>query len=73
MGYEAVLSGDEVVGYVTTGNSGYSVGTYIAFAWVDPAYAAVGTDLTVEYFAERYPAKVADEPLFDPDMKRMKG
>ena len=72
MGYEPVLSGEHVVGYVTTGNTGYSVGTYIAFAYVDSSYATPGTELTVEYFAERFPAVVASEPLFDPEMKRMK-
>lgn len=72
MGYEPVLAGDDVVGYVTTGNTGYNVGTYIAYAYVESAFAAPGTELTVEYFAERFPAVVAKEPLFDPDMKRMK-
>ncbi|NNF64529.1 MAG: FAD-dependent oxidoreductase [Acidimicrobiia bacterium] len=72
MGYEPVLSGDEVVGYVTTGNMGYSVGTYIAYAYVDSRHATPGTELTVEYFAEGFPAVVVEEPLFDPEMKRMK-
>jgi hypothetical protein len=32
----------------------------------------VGNPLEVEYFGGRYQATVAEEPLFDPAMKRMR-
>ena len=33
---------------------------------------AVGTDLWIEYFGERYQVKVAPDPVFDPKGERMK-
>ncbi len=72
MGYEPVLHNGTKVGFVTTANYGYSVGTTIAYAYLPMAVAGTGTELEVEYFAERFRATVADEPLFDPQMERMK-
>lgn len=72
MGNEPVMVDGECVGHVTSGNMGYSVGKYIAYAYVPAALGAPGTDVTVEYFDEPYPATVAAEPLFDPKMTRMR-
>lgn len=64
--------GDAVLGYVTSGNFGYSVGKYIAYGYVPVAHAAVGTKLEIEYFGQRLAATVSDDPLFDPKMARLK-
>ncbi len=72
MGNEPVFSADQKVGFVTTANFGYSVGKMIAYAYLPTDVAVAGTELEVEYFARRYAAKVAEEPLFDPRMERMK-
>ena len=37
-----------------------------------PSTPGWGSRLEIEYFGERYPATVAEEPLFDPAMKRMR-
>ena len=41
-GYDPVLAGDEVVGYVTSGEYGYSVGKFLAYAYVPVEHAANG-------------------------------
>ena len=72
MGSEPVFADGEAVGYVTSAAYGYSIGQSIAYAWVPPELAEEGTKLEIEYFAERHPATVAEEPLFDPEMRRMR-
>ena len=72
MGSEPVYSGDEAVGYVTSAAYGYSIGQSIAYAWLPPWLAGEGTKVEIEYFGERHGATVAEEPLFDPAMKRMR-
>jgi glycine cleavage system aminomethyltransferase T/glycine/D-amino acid oxidase-like deaminating enzyme len=72
MGSEPVYFGDESVGFVTSAAYGYSVGRGVAYAWLPPALAEVGTHLEIEYFGERLATTVASEPLFDPDMTRLR-
>jgi glycine cleavage system aminomethyltransferase T len=71
MGNEPVWA-DTAVGYVTSADFGYSLGQSIAYAWVTPEHAEVGNPLEIEYFGRRHQATVAEEPLFDPAMKRMR-
>jgi dimethylglycine oxidase len=72
MGSEPVYRGDRPVGYVTSAAYGYTLGRGIAYAWLEPELAEVGSKHYIEYFGERLPATVAAEPLFDPEMKRMR-
>ena len=71
-GGEAIYSGDHCLGYVTSANFGYSVDKFIAYAYLPAAFSAENTPLSIEYFGERFSAKVAKEPLYDPKMTRMK-
>ena len=73
MGNEPVWGRDSAVGYVTSAAYGYSVGKSIAYAWLEPGLAEVRTKVEIRYFGERHGATVAEEPLFDPAMKRMRG
>ena len=72
MGKEPILDGDERIGYVTSANFGYTVGKSIAYGYLPPDRSGVGSRLEIEYFGRRYPATVTDEPLYDPDMARLK-
>jgi glycine cleavage system aminomethyltransferase T len=72
MGSEPVYSDGAAVGYVTSAAYGYSIGRSIAYAWLPPGLAEPGTGVEIEYFRKRYPATVAEEPLFDPEMRRMR-
>lgn len=72
MGKEPILSGDRVLGYVTSANYGYSVNQSIVYGYLPVEYAQEGKEVQVQYFGERYPAVVRREPLFDPEMTRLK-
>ena len=56
---------DQIVGRVTSGGYGYTVGTSIAYAFV-PAATAVGDAVEVDVFGTWVPGRVAKEPLYDP-------
>jgi glycine cleavage system aminomethyltransferase T len=71
LGNEPVLDGAEPVGYVTSADYGYTIGTNIAYAWLPAGYPP-GKAVAIEYFGERVPAVVTEEPLFDPEMTRLR-
>ncbi|MFJ8828075.1 FAD-dependent oxidoreductase [Streptomyces sp. NPDC102467] len=73
----AVVLGKEPVhldgaprGYITSAAYGYTLGRCVAYAWLPPLPA--GSAVHIEYFGEKVPATVADEPLFDPKMTRIR-
>ncbi|MEA2125740.1 MAG: hypothetical protein QOI80_2522 [Solirubrobacteraceae bacterium] len=70
LGNEPVRSGDDVVGRVTSGGYGYTVERSIAYALLP---ADVEPDVAVEVFGDWIPARVTDEPLYDPAGDRVRG
>jgi glycine cleavage system aminomethyltransferase T len=72
LGKEPILDGDQVLGYVTSANYGYTVGQSIAYGYLPVAYAERGAKVKVAYFRERYPATVVREPLYDPQNLKLK-
>ncbi|MFG2283861.1 FAD-dependent oxidoreductase [Streptomyces asoensis] len=73
LGREPVLDGDRAVGYVTSAAYGHTIGKGIAYAWLPTPLATPGTTLHIGYFDQRVEAVVAEEPLFDPSMSRLRG
>jgi glycine cleavage system aminomethyltransferase T/glycine/D-amino acid oxidase-like deaminating enzyme len=73
LGKEPVYDGDTPVGYVTSAAYGYTIGTGIAYAWLPAELATPGRTVHIGYFDRRIPATVAEEPLFDPGMTRLRG
>ena len=72
MGSEPVMAGGRVLGFVTSADYGYSVGTGIAYAYLPVEYSEPGTWVDILYFNERYAARVVEEPLYDPEGARMR-
>ena len=72
LGKEPVLSGGETVGYVTSAAFGYTIGKPIAYSYL-PASIGEGDSVEIEYFGRRIAATVTPEPLFDPQMTRLRG
>jgi glycine cleavage system aminomethyltransferase T len=72
MGKEPILSGERVLGYVTSANYGYTVGRSIAYGYVPVEHAVEGTPVEIYFFGERYPVTVSREPLFDPENTRLR-
>ncbi|WP_328559342.1 GcvT family protein [Streptomyces coelicoflavus] len=71
LGKEPVYVDGAPAGHVTGAAYGYTIGRCVAYAWL-PAGLAAGTGVHVEYFGEKVPATVAEEPLFDPEMTRIR-
>ncbi len=71
LGSEPVRIGGDLVGRVTSGGYGYTVGSSIAYAYV-PAEHDVGAAVEVEIFGEWVPGAVAAEPLLDPRGERIR-
>ncbi|OON71606.1 GcvT family protein [Streptomyces tsukubensis] len=72
LGGEPVFTPGEprAAGYVTSASYGYTLGRCVAYAWLPPR--ETGTAVHVEYFGEKIPATVAREPLFDPEMTKIR-
>ena len=60
-------------GYVTSAAYGFSVDAPIAYAWLPSDAAQPGQAVAIRYFGEAVPATVATDPLFDPEMARVRG
>ncbi|MGD3106170.1 GcvT family protein [Streptomyces sp. YGL11-2] len=72
LGKEPVYVAGAPAGYVTSAAYGYTLGRGIAYAWLPAAAAVPGTAVHIEYFGRRIPATVAQEPLFDREMARIR-
>jgi glycine cleavage system aminomethyltransferase T len=72
LGSEPVRVNGRIVGRVTSGGYGYSVGRSIAYAYVASEQAAPGGRVEVEVFGEWIGGAVAEEPLFDPRGERIR-
>jgi len=72
LGKEPVWGEHGVVGFVTSAGFGFTVGKSIAYGWLEPEFAAVGTRLEIEFFGERHRATVTAEPLWDPAGERLR-
>ncbi|MEV6172304.1 FAD-dependent oxidoreductase [Streptomyces sp. NPDC051954] len=70
LGKEPVHVDGVPAGYVTSASYGYTLGRCIAYAWLP--VLATGAAVHIEYFGEKVPATVAEEPLFDPKMTRIR-
>jgi 4-methylaminobutanoate oxidase (formaldehyde-forming) len=72
LGSEPVRVDGELVGRVTSGGFGYTVGSSIAYAYLPPEAAEPGRAAEVEIFGEWVAGEVAEEPLWDPRGERIR-
>ncbi|WP_271395474.1 GcvT family protein [Neomicrococcus lactis] len=72
LGKEPVYYDGAAVGYVTSAGFAYTVGRPIAYAWL-PAGIEYGETVYVEYFGKKIAATVTEDPIYDPEMKRLRG
>ncbi len=66
-GYEPVLAGKEIIGYVAAGGFGPVVEKSIALAYLPTDFVEPGTKLSIELLGRKYEATVVEQPLYDPD------
>jgi 4-methylaminobutanoate oxidase (formaldehyde-forming) len=69
---EPIWRGDEIVGHITSGAYGHTLGGAVGLGYVSaqpgaPADAVLGATYEVEVACERFAAKVSLRPLYDPD------
>ena len=63
----------KVVGTVTSGDYGHRVGMNLAYAFVDAALSAEGTDLAIDIIGTLTPARVIAPSPYDPGMTLPRG
>lgn len=68
----SLMIGDQVVGTITSGDWGHRVQMNLAYAFVDPMYAALGSEMTLDLCGQMATAKVIDDCQYDPEYSRMK-
>jgi glycine cleavage system aminomethyltransferase T len=72
VGNEPVAVDGVVLGRVTSGGYGYTVGASIAYAYLPPEHSEPGTAIAVEIFGDWIEGQVAAEPLYDPSGERLR-
>jgi dimethylglycine oxidase len=72
LGKEPVFHNGKPIGYVTSAAFGYTIRKPVAYAYL-PSTVVEGDSVEIEYFGRRIPATVSSEPLYDPDMSRLRG
>ena len=72
LGKEPIRSDGRVVAYATSAGYGYSVGRCIVYGYLPVELAVPGTPVELEYFDERLPATVAEDPQWDPKGERLR-
>ncbi|KHN98354.1 Dimethylglycine Oxidase [Metarhizium album ARSEF 1941] len=72
LGKEPVFFRGHSEGYVTSAAFGFTIGKPLAYAYL-PSTIREGDAVELEYFGTRIPATVTSEPLYDPEMKRLRG
>ncbi|QGX98386.1 FAD-dependent oxidoreductase [Roseovarius faecimaris] len=72
-GGASVMRDGKVVGTVTSGDYGHRVGMNLAYAFVDAALSAEGTDLAIDIIGTLTPARVIAPSPYDPGMTLPRG
>jgi dimethylglycine dehydrogenase len=69
---DPVFAGGRQVGSVTSAGFGHRVQKNIAYAYVDPDMAQIGTELSLGILGEKYAAVVVEPILYDPENQRVR-
>ena len=72
-GYEPVWQDGDLVGFVTSGAYGHTVGKSLAMAMINRDVAMEGTELAVHVVGVERAARVIPQSPYDPDGKAMRG
>ena len=75
---EVVLRDGKPVGYVRAGSYGHTLGGAVGLAMIEAGEPMTQAWLNagrweVDIAGKRYPAEVSLKPLYDPEMKRIRG
>jgi dimethylglycine dehydrogenase len=72
-GHEPIYApgAERPVAYVASGGYGHTLERSLALAYLRPEQAEAGTALEVGILGERRPARVVEQPLYDPRAERL--
>lgn len=72
LGNEPLYANDKLIGRVTAGAYGHFVHKSLALGYVDPEFAAPGSELEIEILNSRKPAVVIEESPYDPNNQSLR-
>ncbi|MCB4458100.1 GcvT family protein [Leisingera sp. McT4-56] len=72
-GGASMMQGDKVVGTVTSGGWGHRVGMNLAYAFMNPQLAEIGSTMQLDLCGDLVPAKVIAPSPYDPGFDRIRG
>ncbi len=72
LGNEPCLDGERIIGVTTSGAFGHTVGKSLVFAYVEPKFAAPGSQFGIDVLGARRTATVLAECTYDPQNKRLR-
>jgi dimethylglycine dehydrogenase len=72
-GGASIRAQGHIVGTVTSGGFGHRTGLNLAYAFLEPGFAAPGTEMTADIIGEPAPARVIEMGPYDPGHARMRG
>jgi 4-methylaminobutanoate oxidase (formaldehyde-forming) len=72
LGGEPVKVEGKITGRITSGGYGYTIGKSIAYAYLPAESAKPGVKVSVEIFGDWISGEISSEPLYDPEMKKIK-
>lgn len=72
-GFEPIWKDGKLVGHVTSGGYGYTVGKSLALALLDRDVAAEGNELVTHIVGQERPARVLPSSPYDPGGRAMRG
>ncbi len=73
VGGEPIVCDGQVVGIVTSGAYGHTVGKSIALGYIPPAAAMSDSEFNIEIIGQPRPAQIQAQALYDPKGRRMRG
>ncbi|GAA6210108.1 FAD-dependent oxidoreductase [Cognatishimia sp. WU-CL00825] len=72
-GGASLMHANKVVGTVTSGDWGHRIDMNLAYAFVEPEFAATGSEMQLDMFGDLVPATVIAASPYDPSFSRMRG
>ncbi len=72
-GGASLMQGSKVVGTITSADWGHRVGLNLAYAFVAPSLAKVGTTMNLDMYGDLIRAEVIVHSPYDPSFARMRG
>ena len=70
---EAVMKGDNSIGYITSGGFAHFVNKSVAFSYIDQKHLSSDDGIQVEINGDLFNCSIIKEPLYDPSGEKMRG